>query len=148
LSEKDFDRQGFREWTRQMFGARAEEVERLVDRMLRSRKRIRRKCAKCGFQGEHEVHDDKTALECLRWITESGFGRPGTSEEKSGGGDEFIFVNRIFTVDADGEETLSWLAERGLLAKPLADVEAAWTVEHTTPPEAAARLREIESAND
>jgi hypothetical protein len=151
VSEQDKPVEDFRSWAREQWGVLGEQAGRVLATALEAKKPIRRyvTCSKCGNKERKEIQvgDAKIALDALHWLTESGFGRSPIASE--GEDKTIIFVNVTRLVDADGEDTLSWLAGRGLLSRPLVEVEAEWSLEHTSPPDAAERyLHEITSNDD
>jgi len=131
-------------------GEEAELIRASIREALAPTKRVRQQqqCPKCKwlFRGEFTVRDSSFVLDTIKWLAERLAGRPGVQKDQDADRN-VIFVNVTKLVDEDGEETLAWLGERGLLAKPLVEVEAAWALEHTTPPDAAAALREIQQAS-
>lgn len=69
---EDLDREAFRKWARGTFGGRAEQFEKLVDRVSGGTRRTRRlvTCPKCthSWRVDISVGDDRLALELFRLL--------------------------------------------------------------------------------
>lgn len=81
--------------------ARYEKLLTMLDEGMTASRRVRveRACQKCGCRHIDfvEVPNTETALKVAEFFANQGFGRPGTSEEKSEV--SVSFVNRVVLVD-------------------------------------------------
>jgi hypothetical protein len=130
-------------------GEEAELVRAAIKESLGATKRVRQqqRCPKCStvFRGEFTQRDQVNALKTIEFLADRLAGRPGVQKDDGDNG-ALIFVNKTVFVDADGMNTVEWLAKYGLLSKPVKDVRAEWTLGHSVPADQAARLAALERA--
>jgi hypothetical protein len=131
-------------------GEEAELIRSAIRESLSGTRRVRQqqKCPSCKatFRGEFTVKDSSSSQKTIEWLADRLAGRPGLQKDEGDG--LLIFVNTTKLVDADGVDTIEWLSERGLLSRPIGEVEAQWTRGHSSPPDQAEKLRALGDAGE